>query len=106
MPQFITVARLSELPPGEMKTVEFEGEPVVLANVDGEVFAFNGECTHQGGPLGEGLLVGDSVECPWHGGQFNVKTGEVIGPPPATDVSSYDVAVEGDEVKMARLASS
>ncbi len=54
MAEFQTVARASEVPPGEMKLVEVDGEEVVIANVDGEYFAFSNTCTHEGGPLVEG----------------------------------------------------
>ncbi len=102
MPQFVKVASVSDVPPGEMKIVELDGEEVVLANVDGEFVAFNNECTHRAGPLGEGLLMGDVVECPFHGGQFNVKTGEVISPPPSEPVKTYPVEVEGDDIKVGK----
>jgi len=102
MVEFVRVAGLSEVPAGEMKIVEVEGKPVVLANVDGKIYAFGGECTHKGGPLGEGELAGDTVICPWHGGEFNVKTGEVLSPPPNEPVPIYQVQVEGDDIKIAK----
>ncbi len=102
MAEFVRVAGLSEVPQGEMKIVEVEGKPVVLANVDGEIYAFGGTCTHKGGPLGEGELAGDAVICPWHGGEFNVKTGEVLGPPPSRPIPTYQVQVEGDDINIAK----
>ena len=102
MGEFVKVARVDEVPPGEMKIVEVEGQEVVLANVDGDIVAFGSECTHRGGPLGEGILMDDVVECPWHGGQFNVKTGEVVSPPPGNAIPTFQVEVEGDEIRVAR----
>ena len=102
MAELVRVAGLSEVPQGEMKVVEVDGKPVVLANVDGQIYAFGGECTHRGGPLGEGDLDGDTVTCPWHAGEFNVKSGEVLGPPPAGPVPSYQVQVDGDDIKIAK----
>ena len=102
MPDFVKVANLDEVPPGEMKIVELDGEEIVVANVDGGFFAFNNTCTHRGGPLGEGLLMGDVVECPFHGGQFNVRTGEVVSAPPEEPVQTYAVQVDGDEIKVAK----
>ena len=69
MAEFVKVASLADVPLGEMLTIELDGDPVVLANVDGQVFAFAGECTHRSGPLGEGSLEGDVVICPWHSGE-------------------------------------
>jgi len=102
MPEFVRVASVDEVPPGELKIVEVDGEDVVLANVDGEIYAIHGECTHRGGPLGEGILMGDVVECPWHGGQFSVKTGEVVAPPPTEPKATYQVQIEGNDVKIAK----
>ena len=102
MGEFVKVARVDEVPPGEMKIVEVEGQEVVLANVDGDIVAFGSECTHRGGPLGEGILTDDVVECPWHGGQFNVRTGEVVSPPPGNPISTFQVQVEGDDVRIAK----
>ncbi len=102
MPEFVKVAQLSEVPQGEMKTVEIDGDPIVLVNVDGKIYAFGGKCTHRGGPLGEGELTGDVVTCPWHGGEFDVKTGEVLGPPPEKAIPTFQVQVEGNDIKVAR----
>ncbi len=102
MAEFVRVASVDEVPPGEMRTVEVDGEDVVLANVDGQIFAIGGTCTHRGGPLGEGMLIDDVVECPWHGGQFNVRTGEVVGPPPSEPEPSYQVQVDGKEIRVAK----
>ena len=102
MAEFVRVASLAEVPLGEMHIVELDGDPVVLANVGGQIFAFAGECTHRGGPLGDGTLEGDVVICPWHGGQFNVRTGQVVGPPPESPVATYQVQVEGTDIKIAK----
>src|SRR3989304_4106315 len=86
MADYVKVATVDEVPRGEMKIVEVNGEEVAIANLDGEFVAFSNACTHRGGPLGEGLLVGDVVECPFHGGQFNVRTGGVVSAPPSEPV--------------------
>lgn len=101
MPDFVRVASLDQIPPGEVLTVEVNGKEVCLANVDGTIYAIGNECTHQGGPLGEGVLMGDTIECPWHAGQFNVKSGQVVSPPPGEPVPTYEVQVEGNDVKVA-----
>ena len=61
-----------ELSPGEKKMVEVDDIPVALFNVNGEFFAIEDVCTHDGGPLAEGELDGDQIECPRHGARFNV----------------------------------
>ena len=100
MGDFVKVASVSEIPPGEMKIVELDGQDVVVANVNGQFFAFANDCTHRGGPLGEGILMDEVVECPFHGGQFNVRTGEVVAAPPSEPVATFAVRVEGDDISV------
>jgi nitrite reductase/ring-hydroxylating ferredoxin subunit len=100
MAEFVRVAGVSDVPPGEMMIVEVGGEEVVVANLGGDFVAFQNACTHRAGPLGEGLLMDEVVECPFHGGQFNARTGEVISPPPQEPLKTYPVQVEGDDIKV------
>ena len=102
MAEFVRVASAGDVPAGEMLIVEVEGEEIVLANVDGQVYAFGNGCTHRGGPLGEGLLEGDEVECPFHQGRFNVKTGEAVQEPPTEPIPTYEVQVDGDDIRVAK----
>ncbi len=102
MPVFKTVAKVSEVGPGQLKHVELDdGTQVCLANVDGTVYAIGGACTHEGGPLAEGALDRTTVTCPWHGAMFDVTSGEVQGPPADDSEPKYEVRVEGDEVQVA-----
>ena len=101
MVEFRTVAKVSELPPGQLKRVEVGGTPICLANVDGAVYAVAASCSHAGGPLAEGALDRNIITCPWHGAMFDVTSGEVAGPPADDSVAAYDVAVEADVVRVA-----
>ncbi len=76
MSEFVTVAKVEDIPPGTGHTVEVHGIWIALFNVDGSFYAIDNTCPHAGGPLGEGHLDGCIVECPWHGWRFNVQTGE------------------------------
>ena len=101
MAEFRTVAKASEVAPGEMKLVEVDGDEVVVANVDGEFFAFSNTCTHEGGPLSDGELEGDIVTCPWHSTPFNVKTGEAQEGGVTDDpIPTYEVRLEGDDIQI------
>ncbi len=102
MADFRPVAKASEIALGEMKLVEFEGEEVVIANVDGSFFAFGNKCTHVGGPLVEGNLDGDTVTCPWHSTIYDVKSGESLGGPGETPVPTYEARVEGDDIEIGK----
>ena len=98
MSKLVKVATVSELSAGEGKVVNAEGQSIALFNVDGTFSAIDNTCTHVGGPLGEGALVDDTVSCPWHGAGFNVQTGACTGGPAASDVKSFPVKIEGDDV--------
>jgi nitrite reductase/ring-hydroxylating ferredoxin subunit len=98
MSKLVKVAAVNEIAPGSGKEVEVEGRSLALFNVAGTFYAIDNACTHVGGPLGEGTLSGDIVECPWHGARFNVKTGAVCGPPAREGVHGYPVKVEGNDI--------
>ena len=98
MPKTVKVAEVTELEPGKGKTVEVEGVSLALFNVDGTYFAIANTCTHVGGSLGEGALIGKEVTCPLHGAQFDATSGKVLGGPARSDVKSFPVSLEGDDV--------
>jgi nitrite reductase/ring-hydroxylating ferredoxin subunit len=99
---YVKVGQAVEFPVGSLKKVVFGGEGVLVANVGGKLYAIANTCTHRGGPLDEGEIEGNNVICPWHGGQFDVTTGKVVGPPPTKDEILFDVRVEGSDVMMKR----
>ncbi|MBV8202848.1 MAG: FAD-dependent oxidoreductase [Acidobacteria bacterium] len=76
------------------------GEPVLLVRVGDEVFAIAAQCTHYGGPLAEGLVVGDAVRCPWHHACFSLRSGEALRAPALNPVARYRVERQGDRVKV------
>jgi nitrite reductase (NADH) small subunit/3-phenylpropionate/trans-cinnamate dioxygenase ferredoxin subunit len=94
---FLKVALVSDLEPGQGKTVERRGIAVALFNVGGTFRAIGNACLHRGGPLAEGELKGTVVTCPWHGWQFDVISGAVPRNPDV-GVPIYRVVVRGDEV--------
>jgi nitrite reductase (NADH) small subunit len=75
MAQWIPVARVDECPPGTALERCANDQIIALFNVDGQFYAMDGVCPHQGGPLGKGTLTGCTLTCPWHGWQFNVTDG-------------------------------
>jgi nitrite reductase/ring-hydroxylating ferredoxin subunit len=98
MSKLVKIAETKEVAPGTGKVVAAEGRSLALFNVSGTFYAIDNTCTHMGGPLGEGDLAGEVVTCPWHGAQFNVKTGGVLAPPAREGVLSFPVKVRGDDV--------
>ena len=100
MSRYVKVAKRSEIPEGVAICVEVEGRRVALFNLDGDLYAIDDTCTHRGGPLSEGAIMGDEVECPWHGARFNIKSGAPVCPPAARGVKKYDVRLAGDAVEI------
>jgi nitrite reductase/ring-hydroxylating ferredoxin subunit len=97
--QFVTVAKVEDVPPGTTLQIEVGDEQIALANVDGELYAVQGHCLHLQGPLGEGCLEGPVLTCPWHGWQYDVRTGEneFDG---AIRLRTYPVQVENGDVQV------
>lgn len=91
--EFFQVAEASELPSGQRLFVEVDGEPVVIFNIAGNVYAISDMCTHDEGPLGEGELDGFQLICPRHGARFDVRDGRALTLPAAQDTLSYPVRV-------------
>ncbi len=100
MSRFVEIARTDEIAPGEAKMVEVEGRKIALFNLEGSYWAIDDTCPHRGGPLSEGEVKGEEVICPWHGAEFNIKTGEVLRPPARGGVKSYKVQIEGSIIKI------
>lgn len=99
MSEFVKVAALDEIPVGGSKLVEIEDIRVALFNLDGEIYAIEDVCTHDGGPLVEGAIVnGCEVMCPRHGARFDIRTGAALSFPAFEATPSYAVRVEGNEV--------
>jgi len=96
------VARATDIGPGEMMYVEVGNDPVVLINLDGEFFALNDICTHQDASLSDGEIIGDEIECPLHGGAFEIRTGLPVNFPVVVPVETYEVRREGDAVLVAK----
>ncbi len=96
------VARVDDLEPGEVMYVEVGNDPVALINLEGEFYAVNDICTHEEASLSDGEVVGDEIECPLHGGAFEIKTGLPANFPVVVPVETYDVRVEGDIVLAAK----
>jgi len=92
------VAKLSEIGPGTTRRVVADSCEILLCNVDGQIFAIEDLCTHDGGPLDQGTLEGQCVVCPRHGATFDVKSGEALTLPAVMPLLTFPVSVAGDDV--------
>lgn len=101
MADFVTVARVDEIPPGTVKTVYSGEDELALANYEGRFYATQHACLHLHGPLGEGHMEGPLLACPWHGWRYDVRNG-LNDFDHAIELPTYEVRVEGDEVQVRR----
>ena len=81
-------------PEGKPTCVTVGARTIAVFKVSGKTYALDNTCTHLGGPLCKGRLDGFAVQCPWHGSRFDVRSGQVVGPPARTPVKAYPVTVE------------
>ncbi len=98
MPTRIELCSMAEVEPGAALRVERGDLTLAVFNIEGEFFVTDDACTHGPGSLSEGYIEGDVVECNFHNGQFNIKTGEVVAPPCMVPVKTYRTVVEGGKV--------
>ncbi len=104
--EFVRVAAVSEIAPGDMKMVDVGAEQVLLVNVEGTIHACDDVCTHSYASLSEGDLYGVEVVCPLHGALFNVTTGEAVTPPAEDPLRLFQVRIEGDDILVGPPAES
>lgn len=98
--EFVEVARTDELGTGQMKHVLLNGAWVGLAHTAQGYFAFDEICTHKGGPLCDGVLMDHTVQCPWHGSRFDVRSGRVLAGPATAPIHTFETRVEGASVRV------
>jgi nitrite reductase/ring-hydroxylating ferredoxin subunit len=90
----LKLCRIADVPVGEARKVEAGDLTLAVFNVDGAVYVTDDACTHGPGSLSEGFLDADCIECNFHQGVFNVRTGEVVQPPCVVPVKTYTTVVE------------
>jgi nitrite reductase/ring-hydroxylating ferredoxin subunit len=101
MSDFVKAAETKDVPPGTVKAVNVNGRSIAICNVDGRYYAVDDVCTHDGGPLGSGKLCDGQIECPRHGGRFDVQSGRAVVLPAVLPIPTYSVEVIGEEIRVA-----
>jgi nitrite reductase/ring-hydroxylating ferredoxin subunit len=100
MADFVRVANRNDIPAGEARMFEVNGRQVAVFHTAGGFHAIDNVCAHQGGPLAEGELDGNTVTCPWHGWTYDVSSG--VSPDDADcSVERFEVKIEGDDLLVA-----
>src|SRR6266513_1281112 len=100
MGRFVEVAKKTENPDTGVIGVEVEGKRLALLHLNGEIYAIDDDCSHEGDPLSAGQISGEEIECPWHTSHFNIKTGRVTMDPATKDVATYRVRLVDDAVEV------
>ena len=100
MAEFVKVAKTNEFKSCQALLINVKGKQIALFNVEGEFLALDNACTHDEGPLVEGEISGHEVICPLHGAKFDIRTGEVLGPPAYEPVARYAVRVTGTDIEV------
>jgi len=95
---FTRVATLDQIPEGTLLGVEPDGHRICLANVEGEIYALQDNCSHQDFPLSAGVLEDGRVECAWHGAKFDPASGRAVALPAIRPVKTFAVRVDGDDI--------
>jgi nitrite reductase/ring-hydroxylating ferredoxin subunit len=98
--EYVTVARLSDVPPGALLAVQAGDRWYALANVDGTLHALDNNCPHNGGPLTRGTLNGVELTCPWHGWRWDVTSGRNCWPGADWRALRVPVRIVGDEIQL------
>lgn len=100
MSDWIAVAKTDELAPGRWRVVDADGTAIVVFNVDGQYYAIEDVCTHDGGQLTGGTVEGDEIVCPRHGARFCVRNGAALTPPAYEPTATFPVRVHEGEIQV------
>lgn len=108
MGKHVRVCGAGEIPPGTAKMVKVENKPIAIYNLNGNFYATDDTCPHEGGPLSSGFLEGENVTCPWHGATFHILDGKTLEPPAGEKMGSpvdkgltcYAVRIMGAELEI------
>jgi nitrite reductase/ring-hydroxylating ferredoxin subunit len=96
----VVAAKADELEIDQMKLLHIDGRRIVLARTESGYVAFDDGCTHKGGSLAGGTMISGTVQCPWHGSQFDVRTGAVRAGPAREGIKTYRVEQRDGEVRL------
>lgn len=100
MSDWVDVAAVQELAPGDHRVVDVDGAAVAVFNFDGAYHAIEDVCTHDGGTLTGGTVEGEQIVCPRHGARFSIKTGAVLAPPAYEPIHTFPVRVQAGRIQV------
>ena len=94
----IKVANVNDINEGKMFYIKVNGKNAFITKINGRYYCMEGDCSHEGGSLWEGILEGKNVICPLHGAEFDVTTGKVVMPPATENKKTYQVKIKGNDL--------
>ncbi len=100
MSEWVTVARADALAPGQWQVVDVDDTQIAIFNLDGQLYAIENVCTHDGGQLTGGAVEGDQIVCPRHGARFCIRTGAALSAPAYEPTDTFPVRVENGEIQV------
>jgi 3-phenylpropionate/trans-cinnamate dioxygenase ferredoxin subunit len=100
MNEWVTVARVEELDPGERRIVAVDDTQIVVINLGGQYYAIEDVCSHDGGTLTGGTVDGDQIVCPRHGARFCIRTGAALSAPAYEPTSTFPVRIEDGVIQV------
>ena len=100
MNQWVTVARVEEVAPGERRIVDVDETKIAVFNLDGQYYAIEDVCTHDGGQLTGGTVEGDQIVCPRHGARFCIRNGAALSAPAYEPTSTFPVRIENGVIQV------
>lgn len=98
--KFVPILPCDQLGVGERLFIEIDNQPIVLLNIEGEIFAIADKCSHDDGPLGDGEINDHIIKCPRHGATFDIKTGKVLSLPAIIDIQAFPVKIIDGEINI------
>ncbi len=98
--EYVTIASTDEIRNGERLIFDVAGNLIAVFNIAGRYYAIADICSHDDGPVAEGEIDGQGIECPRHGARFDLETGQALTLPAVVDIPAYPVRVEGDEIRI------
>jgi len=98
--EFVEIAPLNQLPPGERLFAEVGGRSIVIFNIAGKLFAIGDVCSHDNGPVGDGDIDDDEIICPRHGARFDLRSGKATSLPAIIDIPAYPLRINNDMIEL------
>ena len=98
--EYHTIIAEEEVPEGQQIFFTLDDLPMVIFNIVGTYYAIADQCSHDGGPVGEGDLTGTEIKCPRHGARFDLNTGKALSMPATVDIPAYPVRIENGQIQV------